>query len=191
MMIGAGADALALFVFGFWSLVVGRWSLVVGRWSLGIARWDPSRMIVRPKWGASRGMSPPHARLPHLYSNANVRLGGTPTFPAARVRGRLRRRSEGPAKQSSLRRSCPFLARARRPEQGNHAMWSLRGREEGVPRAKLEGGAAGLPILATGPKSSSWLSSWGRRSSGIYVHTPLCERRGSNLHRAGSRGRWR
>ncbi len=179
----------------------GRWSLVVGRWSLGIARWDPSRMIVRPKWGASRGMSPPHARLPHLYSNANVRLGGTPTFPAARVRGRLRAPLGGTGEaiqpapklrtRGAKRNRCPFLARARRPEQGNHAMWSLRGREEGVPRAKLEGGAAGLPILATGPKSSSWLSSWGRRSSGIYVHTRLCERRGSNLHRAGSRGRWR
>ena len=48
-------------------------------------------MIMLPKWGASRGISPPHARLPHLYSNANVRLGGTPTFPAALVRGRSRR----------------------------------------------------------------------------------------------------
>jgi len=41
--------------------------------------------------GASRGILPPHARLPHLYSDANVRLGGTPIFPAARVRGGLRR----------------------------------------------------------------------------------------------------
>ena len=53
-------------------------------------------MLVLPKWGASRGMSPPHARLPHSCSNSNVRLGGTPTFPAALVRGWLRRRGEGP-----------------------------------------------------------------------------------------------
>ena len=56
-----------------------------------VLEWRSSRMILLPKWGASRGISPPHARLPHLYSNANVRLGGTPTFPAALVRGRSRR----------------------------------------------------------------------------------------------------
>jgi len=56
-------------------------------------------MLVLPKWGASRGISPPHARLPHSGPNANVRLGGTPTFPAAQVFERLRRLVEGPEPQ--------------------------------------------------------------------------------------------
>jgi len=81
------------------------------------------------------------------------------TYADARTRGAKRTRS-------------PFPARARRPEQGNHATSSLQGREEGVPRAKLEGEAGGRPpytarnVQSTGPGgggASSEARGGGRR----------------------------
>ena len=99
-------------------------------------------MLVLPKWGASRGISPPHARLPHSGPNANVRLGGTPTFPAALVRGCRRRPERHWAVTRALERRAPTFSRSsrRRRHPSTRAAGNVWGLSEADIGARLQVG---------------------------------------------------